>query len=289
MTTIAFLGLGVMGDPMAGHLAAAGHDVIVYNRTISKAEKWAERHKGKVAASPEEAVLGAEFVCCCVGRDEDVRSVTVGKGGAFYAMAQNAVFVDHTKTSASLARDLYRSALEQHFHYLDAPVSGGQAGAEKGQLTIMSGGDQTAFDRVQSILNAYGRKVSYIGEAGSGQLAKMVNQICIAGIIQGLSEGLSFAAKAGLDIENVIAAVSEGAAQSWQMNNRWQSMAEGRFDFGFAIDWMRKDLGYCLDEADRNGASLPVTALVDQFYKELQQKGDGRLDTSSLIKRLQSA
>jgi 3-hydroxyisobutyrate dehydrogenase-like beta-hydroxyacid dehydrogenase len=283
---LAFLGLGVMGFPMAGHLAAKGHRVRVYNRTAAKAEAWAERHGGRAAATPEEAADGAEIVFACVGADKDVREVTLGERGCFRSMAPGSVFVDHTTASAEIARELDEAARARGLASLDAPVSGGQAGAENGQLTIMVGGDEAAFAKAEPAMRCYGRAVTLMGPAGYGQLTKMVNQVCIAGLVQGLSEGVAFAMKAGLDAKLVLDVIGKGAAQSWQMDNRGRTMVEGRFDFGFAVDWMRKDLGLVLAEAKRNGASLPVTALVDQFYGDVQRMGGGRWDTSSLIKRL---
>ncbi len=286
MAKVAFLGLGVMGGPMAGHLVAAGHEVVVYNRTASRAEAWVEKHGGSRAATPAEAARGAEFVCACVGADADVRDVTIGTDGAFHGMTDGAIFVDHTTASAAVARELSEIARERGLSFVDAPVSGGEAGAQKGQLSVMCGGDEAAFARAEPIMRAYGKTVTRIGASGAGQLCKMVNQICIAGLVQSLAEGLHFAAQAGLDIERVMSVVSKGAAQSWQMDNRWQTMVEGRYDFGFAVDWMRKDLGIVLDEARRNGATLPVAALVDQFYADVQRAGGRRWDTSSLLTRL---
>jgi 3-hydroxyisobutyrate dehydrogenase len=286
MAHVAFLGLGVMGSPMAGHLAAAGHEVTVFNRTASKAASWSETHGGRVADTPASAARGADFVFACVGADADVREVTTGPDGAFQAMTADAVFVDHTTASAAVARELYDAARARGLHFVDAPVSGGQAGAQKGQLSVMCGGDEAAFARVEPVMQAYGKAVVRIGDAGAGQLCKMVNQICIAGLVQSLAEGLHFATRAGLDVERVMSVVSRGAAQSWQMENRWQTMVRGEFDFGFAVDWMRKDLAIVLDEARRAGASLPVAALVDQFYADVQRAGGNRWDTSSLMTRL---
>ena len=283
MARTAFLGLGVMGAPMARHLARAGHDVCVFNRTASKAEAWVAAHGGRAAATPAEAAKGADFVFACVGKDEDVRAVF---DSAKLTMAPGACFVDHTTASAHLARTLAGECADLGLHWLDAPVSGGQAGAENGRLTAMAGGSADAFSLAEPIMRAYAANITHIGEAGAGQLAKMVNQICIAGVVQGLAEGLNFAQAAGLDAEKVIAAISKGAAQSWQMENRWKTMVEGNFAFGFAVDWMRKDLGLVLEEARANGASAPVTALVDQFYAEVQAMGGARWDTSSLIARL---
>ncbi len=286
MAKVAFLGLGVMGFPMAGHLATAGHDVAVYNRSAAKAKAWAEKHGGRVAATPAEAAQGAEFVFACVGRDADVREVATAEQGAFGAMKAGAIFVDHTTTSADLARELDGAAKAKGLRFVDAPVSGGQAGAENGKLTIMCGGDEADFVRVEPFMACYARMAKRLGPAGAGQLTKMVNQICIAGLVQALAEGLAFAGKAGLDGEAVIDVIAKGAAQSWQMENRHKTMIAGTFDFGFAVEWMRKDLGIALDEARRNGANLPVTALVDQFYAEVEAMGGRRWDTSSLIARL---
>ena len=283
---LAFLGLGVMGFPMAGHLQKAGHSVTVYNRNAEKSAKWVATHGGASAATPREAAAGADIVLMCVGNDNDVRSVVYGDDGALAGMKAGAVLVDHTTASAALARELDAAAKAQSKGFIDAPVSGGQAGAENGKLGIMCGGDLATFDRVKDVLNVYAKALVRIGDAGAGQLTKMVNQICIAGLVQALSEGLAFAQKAGVDPKLVLDVISKGAAQSWQMENRGNTMVDGKFDFGFAVDWMRKDLGICLEEAKRNGARLPVTALVDQFYADVQQAGGGRLDTSSLIKRL---
>jgi len=291
MAKVAWIGLGVMGYPMAGHiLKKGGHELTVYNRNTAKAEAWVKEYgAGRTAKTPAEAASGAEFVFCCVGNDDDLRSVTTAKDGAFHGMGKGAVFIDNTTASANVARELYAAAKEKGFDFLDAPVSGGQAGAQNGVLTVMVGGDQAVFERAQPVITHYARMVKLIGSAGSGQLTKMVNQICIAGLVQGLSEGIHFAQKAGLDIPAVMEAISKGAAGSWQMDNRWQAMTEGKFDFGFAVDWMRKDLMISLDEARRNGASLPVSALVDQFYSEVQKMGGGRWDTCSLIARLNNA
>ena len=283
---LAFLGLGVMGAPMAGHLAAAGHSVTVYNRTSSKARAWVERHGGAMAETPAEAARGAEIVFACVGNDDDVRSVILGGSGAFAAMGAGSILVDHTTASAELARELDHEARERVLVALDAPVSGGQAGAENGQLTIMVGGDAVAFARAEPVMAAYAKAVTLMGPPGAGQLTKMVNQICIGGLVQGLSEALAFAQAAGLDAEKAVDVISKGAAQSWQMENRAQTMLRGEFEFGFAVDWMRKDLRICLEEARRNGARLPVTALVDQYYADVQAMGGNRWDTSSLIQRL---
>ena len=291
MAKIAWIGLGVMGYPMAGHLLKrGGHDLVVYNRSFAKAEKWVSDYgSGRAARTPAEAAAGAEIVFSCVGNDDDLRAVTTGKDGAFEAMAKGAIFVDNTTASANVARELHAAATARGFGFLDAPVSGGQAGAENGQLTVMVGGDQTAFSRAEPVIAHYSKMVNLIGPPGAGQLTKMVNQICIAGLVQGLAEALHMAEKAGLDIPAVMDTISKGAAQSWQMENRWKTMTAGKFDFGFAVDWMRKDLSICLDEARRNGASLPVTALVDQFYAEVQRMGGARWDTSSLIARLNAA
>jgi 3-hydroxyisobutyrate dehydrogenase len=283
---VAFLGLGVMGHPMAGHLARAGHRVTVYNRSTAKAVDWQARYGGERADTPAAAVAGADFVFACVGNDDDLRSVVLGADGAFAGMAGGAVFVDHTTASAAVARELHADAVEHGLHFVDAPVSGGQAGAVNGALTIMCGGEPSAFEAMRPLALAYARAVTRVGDSGAGQLAKMVNQICIAGLVQGLAEAIAFGDKAGLDMTQVLAVIGKGAAQSWQMDNRGPTMVENRFDFGFAVDWMRKDLGLVLDEARRNGARLPVTALVDQFYGDLQNMGGGRLDSSSLIKRL---
>ena len=283
---LAFLGLGVMGFPMAGHLQKAGHSVTVYNRNAEKAAKWIATYGGASAATPREAAQGADIVMMCVGNDNDVRSVIYGVDGALAGLAAGAVLVDHTTASADVAREVFAEATKAGKHFIDAPVSGGQAGAENGKLTIMCGGDQAAFDRVRDVLALYAKAVTLMGATGAGQLTKMVNQICIAGLVQALSEGLAFAQKAGIDAKLVLDVISKGAAQSWQMENRGSTMVDGKFDFGFAVDWMRKDLGICLEEAKRNGARLPVTALVDQFYADVQQMGGARLDTSSLIKRL---
>nr|WP_245434461.1 NAD(P)-dependent oxidoreductase [Pseudolabrys taiwanensis] len=284
MAKVAFLGLGVMGYPIAGHLKTkGGHEVTVYNRTAAKAEQWVKQFGGKAAATPKAAAAGQDFVMCCVGNDNDLREVTLGANGAFSAMGKGTIFVDHTTASAEVARDLYAAAKSGGFDFVDAPVSGGQAGAENGVLTVMCGGDAGPFEKAEKVIAAYARACNLMGDPGAGQLAKMVNQICIAGVVQGLSEGIHFAKKAGLDVEKLIATISKGAAQSWQMENRYKTMDAGKFDFGFAVDWMRKDLGICLGEARKNGAHLPVTALVDQFYSEVQAMGGKRWDTSSLI------
>lgn len=286
MAKVAFLGLGVMGYPMAGHLAEAGHEVCVYNRTTAKAEAWVAQHKGRFAASPRAAVEGCEFVMSCVGNDDDLRAICIGADGAFGAMAPGSVFVDHTTVSAKVTRELSALANDAGLSFVDAPISGGQAGAENGILSVMCGGDLDAYARAEPVIDAYARTCKRLGESGAGQLTKMVNQICIAGLVQGLAEGLHFAEKAGLDGRAVIDVISGGAAGSWQMLNRYETMIDDEFEHGFAVDWMRKDLGICLDTADENGASLPVTALVDQFYKDVQKLGGARWDTSSLIKRL---
>lgn len=283
---VAFLGLGVMGYPMAGHLQRAGHAVTVYNRSTAKAEAWVAAHGGRLARTPREAALDAEFVFACVGNDDDLRSVVLGEDGALAGMAPGAVFVDHTTASAAVARELHALAREGGLHFVDAPVSGGQAGAVNGALTVMCGGDAEPFDAMKPVAMAFSKAVTRIGDSGAGQLAKMVNQICIAGLVQGLSEAIAFGQKAGLDMPLVLDVIGKGAAQSWQMDNRGKTMVEGKFDFGFAVDWMRKDLGLVLDEARANGAKLPVTALVDQFYADVQAMGGRRWDTSSLIQRL---
>ena len=288
MTKITFLGLGVMGYPMAGHLARAGHEVTVYNRTAAKAGAWASEHGGATGATPAEASKGAEMVMACVGNDNDLRSVCLGPDGAFATMAEGSIFVDHTTVSAAVTRELYEAARIKGIAFVDAPVSGGQAGAENGQLSIMCGGDQVDFDRAEPAMAVYSKLCRRIGESGAGQMTKMCNQIAIAGLVQGLSEALHFASKAGLDGASVVEVISQGAAGSWQMSNRFETMLDDHFDHGFAVDWMRKDLGICLATADENGASLPVTALVDQFYKDVQKMGGGRWDTSSLFKRLQA-
>jgi 3-hydroxyisobutyrate dehydrogenase len=287
--TVAFLGLGVMGYPMAAHLKEAGHDVTVYNRTTAKAKQWADEFGGKMAATPREAVQRASVVFACVGNDDDLRSIVLGDNGAFAGMVSGAIFVDHTTASAAVARELFAVAKSKGMHFIDAPVSGGQAGAVNGLLTVMCGGEQAAFDAVKPIGQAFSKAFTRIGESGAGQLAKMVNQICIAGLVQGLSEGVNFGLAAGLDMKLVLDVISKGAAQSWQMENRGATMVDDKFDFGFAVDWMRKDLGLVLDEAKRNGAPLPVTAIVDQFYGDVQGMGGNRFDTSSLIKRLRKS
>ncbi len=286
---LAFLGLGVMGHPMAGHLARAGHDLTVFNRTPAKAARWVEQYGGRSAATPAGAAAGADIVLMCVGNDNDVRAVALGPEGALGAMRSGAVLVDHTTASAEVARELSAAAAAKGIGFLDAPVSGGQAGAENGKLTIMVGGDAATFARAEAVLGHYARAVTLMGGPGAGQLTKMVNQICIAGLVQALSEGIDFAAKAGLDVERVLDVISKGAAQSWQMENRGKTMAADKFDFGFAVDWMRKDLAICIAESRSNGAALPVTALVDQFYARIQARGGGRWDTSSLIRLLREA
>ena len=286
--SLAFVGLGVMGFPMAGHLAAAGHKVTVYNRTRAKAEAWTAAHPGSAAATPREAAEGADMVFACVGNDSDVRSVVYGADGIFAGMAAGSVFVDHTTVSADLARELHARGKERGIACIDAPVSGGQAGAENGVLTVMCGGGSEAFERARPAMACYGRAVTHMGAPGNGQLTKMVNQIAIAGLLQGLSEALNMGVRAGLDMPLVLEVISSGAAGSWQMDNRGRTMVEGKFDFGFAVDWMRKDLAICLAEAERNGARLPVTATIDQFYKHVQQEGGGRWDTSALIHLLRN-
>jgi 3-hydroxyisobutyrate dehydrogenase-like beta-hydroxyacid dehydrogenase len=283
---VAFVGLGVMGFPMAGHLRAKGHEVTVWNRSAAKAEAWRERHGGAVASSPREAAEAAEIVFACVGNDDDLRSVAYGEKGILAGLGEGGIFVDHTTASADVARELYEKAGEHGASFIDGPVSGGQMGAENGTLTVMCGGDEAAFARAEPAMRAYGRAVTLMGPAGAGQLTKMVNQICIAGLVQGLAEALNFAQRAGLEPDLVLATISKGAAQSWQMENRWKTMAVGKFDFGFAVDWMRKDLAICMTEARRNGAALPVTAVIDQLYRMVQQQGGGRWDTSSLIQNL---
>lgn len=286
---ITFLGLGVMGFPMAGHLANFGHEVTVYNRTKSKAIKWLENFKGNVAETPKLASVNADIIISCVGNDNDLKEITLAKDGAFQSINKNATFVDHSTVSASVTRELYRLAKIKEFNFVDAPISGGQAGAENGQLSVMCGGDDLAFAKALPVMKVYSKICRLMGGPGSGQLTKMVNQICIAGLVQGLSEGLNFAQKAKLDAKSVAEVISQGAAGSWQMDNRHETMIEGNYNFGFAVDWMRKDLKICMDEADRNGAVLPITSIVDQFYKEIQNSGGGRLDTSSLLKRLQDS
>lgn len=285
---VAFCGLGVMGYPIAGFLAAAGHEVTVYNRTTSKSDAWLKSHKGSRAMTPAEAAKGAEIVFCCVGNDDDVRAVTLGERGILAGIVPGSVIVDHTTASAEVASEVYTAAKEKNVDFLDAPLSGGQAGAESGKLTIMVGGDQPVFERVRPVMDCYAKACTLIGPVGSGQKAKMVNQICIAGVVQGLAEGLHFAKRANLDIAAVIGAISKGAAQSWQMENRWQTMRDDKFDFGFAVEWMRKDLNIALEEAERVGATLELTKLVDSYYADVEALGGKRFDTSSLIKRLES-
>ena len=287
MAKVAFLGLGVMGYPMAGHLKAkGGHDVTVYNRTFAKAEGWAKQHGGHAAKTPREAAQDCDFVFACVGNDDDLRSVVLGPDGAFAGMKKGAIFVVNTTASAEVARELYAKAHEHGVHFIDAPVSGGQAGAENGALTVMCGGDAEIYAKAEPVITAFAKAVKLLGPSGAGQLTKMVNQICIAGVVQGLAEGIAFAKRSGLDAEAVIEAISKGAAQSWQMENRYKTMNTNTYTFGFAVDWMRKDLGICLEESRRNGAHLPMTALVDQFYGDVQEMGGGRWDTSSLLARL---
>ena len=284
--TVAFIGLGTMGYPMAGHLARAGHRVTVYNRTTAKAQQWAKEYTGLVAPTPREAVQDADFVFTCVGNDDDVRSVVLGRDGAFAGMKEGATLIDCTTDSANLARELAAQAAQRGLHFMDAPVSGGQAGAVNGVLTVMCGADEAVFDAAKPTVMAFAQAVTRIGDVGCGQLAKMCNQICIAGVVQSLSESIAFGLNAGLDMKLVLDVIGKGAAQSWQMDNRGKTMIEGAFNFGFAIDWMRKDLGLCLAEANRNGSTLPTIALIDQFYADLQARGEGRSDTSVLIKRL---
>ena len=288
MTKVAFLGLGVMGSPMARHLAQHGHEVTVYNRTSAKAEAWIKAHGGRMAATPANAARGNDIVFCCVGNDDDLRSVTTGAEGAFAAMVPASVFVDHTTASANVARELHAIAAERSIGFIDAPVSGGQAGAENGALTVMCGGNADVYAKVEPVIASFAKAVTLLGPSGAGQLTKMVNQICIAGIVQGLAEAVNFAQKAGLDPDLVVDTIGKGAAQSWQMDNRARTMAKGEFEFGFAVEWMRKDLGIVLDEANANGARLPLTAIVDQFYKQVQDRGGRRWDTSSLIHLLQN-
>jgi 3-hydroxyisobutyrate dehydrogenase len=286
MAKCAFIGLGIMGYPMAGHLRAKGHEVCVYNRTAQKAQAWAKQHGGRAAATPREAADGVEFAFVCVGNDDDIRSVVYGDDGVLAGLGRGCVLVDHTTASADIARELEAAAKEQGKHFVDAPVSGGQAGAENGTLTIMCGGEPAAFERARPVMDSYGRAVTLMGPAGAGQLTKMVNQLCIAGLVQGLAEALNFGMRAGLDMEKVIAVISKGAAQSWQMDNRASTMVQGKFDFGFPVMWMRKDLKICLEEANRNGALLPTTALIDQYYHQIMKAGGSRWDTSSLIHNL---
>ncbi len=282
---VSFIGLGVMGYPMAGYISKAGHNVTVYNRTRSKAEKWIKEYKGKIAETPEDAVKDSDFVFSCVGNDEDLKEVAIGKKGIFNTIKKESIYIDNTTASATIARELYKNAKNHGFGFLDAPVSGGQAGAEKGALTVMVGGDKKDFDKAKNIIDCYSKKVKLLGPSGSGQLAKMVNQICIAGLVQGLSEAINFGLNAGLKMEDVIEVISKGAAQSWQMENRYKTMIDDKFDFGFAVDWMRKDLKIALDEAKKNNSPLPITKVVDEYYEEIQKMGGNRWDTSSLIRR----
>jgi 3-hydroxyisobutyrate dehydrogenase len=286
MSNVAFIGLGVMGYPMAGYISKAGHNVTVYNRTDKKADKWMSEFKGTKADTPSKATDGADFVFTCVGNDNDLEDVTFGNNGIFKTIKKNAVYIDNTTASATIARKIYEYSKKNEFGFLDAPVSGGQAGAENGTLTVMIGGDEIIYEKAKSIIDCYCKKMKLLGPAGNGQLAKMVNQICIAGLVQGLSEAISFGMKAGLNMEDVIEVISKGAAQSWQMENRYKTMIEDKFEFGFAVDWMRKDLKIALDEAKKNGSLLPITKIVDQYYEEVQKLGGNRWDTSSLIKRL---
>jgi len=288
MAKVAFIGLGVMGYPMAAHLKnRGGHDVTVYNRSGAKAARWVEEHGGSMAPTPREAAAEQDFVFSCVGNDDDLREVTLGEHGAFHSMKPGAVYIDNTTASAEIARELAQEARSRGFDFIDAPVSGGQAGAENGVLSVMCGGDETVFERAKPVIESFGRTVRLIGPSGSGQLTKMVNQICIAGLVQGLAEGMNFARKAGLDIDKAVEVIAGGAAGSWQLQNRYKTMVEGKYDFGFAVDWMRKDLAICFDEASRNGAKLPVTELVDRYYEEIQEMGGNRWDTSSLMARLE--
>ena len=283
---VSFIGLGVMGYPMAGHISKMGHNVIVYNRTKSKAEKWIKEHKGKIAETPEEAAKDSDFVFTCVGNDNDLMEVAVGKKGIFNTIKKGSVYIDNTTASAKVARELHKNAKSRGFGFLDAPVSGGQAGAEKGALTVMVGGDKKDFDKAKNVINSYSKKIQLLGPSGSGQLAKMVNQICIAGLVQGLSEAINFGLNSGLKMENVIEVISKGAAQSWQMENRYKTMINEKFNFGFAVDWMRKDLKIAIDEAKKNNSPLPITKIIDEYYGEVQKMGGNRWDTSSLIRRL---
>jgi len=282
---VSFIGLGVMGYPMAGYISKAGHNVTVYNRTKSKAEKWIKEYKGKVAETPEQAAQDSDFVFTCVGNDDDLREVSIGEKGIFNKIKKNSIYIDNTTASAKVARELHEKAKAKGFGFLDAPVSGGQAGAEKGALTVMVGGDKKDFDKAKSVIDCYSKKVQLLGPSGSGQLAKMVNQICIAGLVQGLSEAINFGLNAGLKMEDVIGVISKGAAQSWQMENRYKTMIDDKFDFGFAVDWMRKDLKIAMDEAKKNSSPLPITKIVDGYYEEIQKMGGNRWDTSSLIRR----
>ena len=284
---VAFIGLGVMGFPMAGHLANAGHSVTVYNRTAEKAQQWQDTYKGNTAATPADAAEDAEFIFTCVGNDDDLREVTIGDNGAFQPVKPRAVFIDHTTTSAIVAKEISAIATEKGFEFLDAPVSGGQAGAENGKLTVMTGGDESAFEKAKPIIESFAASIKLLGPSGYGQLTKMVNQVCIAGLVQALSEGIHFAKRAGLDVEKVIDVISKGAAQSWQMENRYNTMMNNEFEFGFAVDWMRKDLGIAMEEAGKNGATLPITKIVDNYYAEIQKTGGNRWDTSSLISQLE--
>ena len=283
---VSFIGLGVMGYPMAGYISKAGHNVTVYNRTKSKAEKWIKQHKGKIADTPEEAAKDSDFVFTCVGNDNDLKDVTVGKKGIFNTIKKGSIYIDNTTASATIARELYKNAKSHGFGFLDAPVSGGQAGAEKGVLTVMVGGNEKDFNKAKNVISCYSKKIQLLGPSGSGQLAKMVNQICIAGLVQGLSEAINFGLNAGLKMENVIDVISKGAAQSWQMENRYKTMIDDKFDFGFAVDWMRKDLKIAMDEAKKNNSPLPITEIVDNYYEEIQKMSGNRWDTSSLIRRL---
>jgi 3-hydroxyisobutyrate dehydrogenase len=283
---VAFIGLGVMGFPMAGHLANAGHLVTVYNRTAAKAQQWQDTYEGNTAATPAEAADGADFIFTCVGNDDDLREVTIGDNGAFESVKPGAVFIDHTTTSAIVANEVSAIATQKGFEFLDAPVSGGQAGAENGKLTVMTGGDEAAFEKAKPVIESFAASIKLLGPSGYGQMTKMVNQICIAGLVQALSEGIHFAKRAGLDVEKVIDVISKGAAQSWQMENRYNTMMNNEFEFGFAVDWMRKDLGIAMEEAGKNGATLPITEIVDSYYAEIQKTGGNRWDTSSLISRL---
>ena len=283
---VSFIGLGVMGYPMAGYISKAGHNVTVYNRTKSKAEKWIKDYKGKIAETPEEAAKDSDFVFTCVGNDDDLKEVAIGKKGIFNKIKKGSIYIDNTTASATLARELYKKANAHGFGFLDAPVSGGQAGAEKGALTVMVGGDIDDFNKAKNVINCYSKKVQLLGSSGSGQLAKMVNQICIAGLVQGLSEGINFGLNAGLKMEDVIEVISKGAAQSWQMDNRYKTMIDNKFQFGFAVDWMRKDLKIAIEESEKNNSPLPITKIIDNYYEEVQKMGGSRWDTSSLIKRI---
>ena len=285
MSKVSFIGLGVMGYPMAGHISKAGHDVTVFNRTISKAEKWIKEHKGKLAKTPLDAAKDSDFIFTCVGNDNDLKEVTLGENGLFKSVKKNCVYIDNTTASAEIARELYKKSKSSGFHFLDAPVSGGQAGAENGALTVMIGGDDQAYKKAAPIIDCYSKKMKLLGPAGNGQLAKMVNQICIAGVVQGLSEAINFGLNAKLKMEDVIETISKGAAQSWQMENRFKTMINDKFDYGFAVDWMRKDLKIAMEEAKRNNSPLPITKIIDEYYAEVQKMGGNRWDTSSLIKR----